>query len=132
MLRSPGDPQSLLGISRFSLLLPPRCKRLGFLHTQHPRQPIRANEAASPTAEHAVFLCMRHQQRCTRTQKELFLHCFVLEKEDIFHKFVYVLFLFLYSEFIMSLSNERESDLSAFISIPFHPHPPHNRGGLRS
>lgn len=119
LLRSPGDPQSLPGISRFSLLLPPRCKRPGLLHTQHPRRPIRANDVASPTAEHAVFLCMGHRQRCTKTQKGLFIHCFVLEKEDVFHKLMYVLFMFLYSEFVVSLYNESVTVIS-LLSFPFH------------
>lgn len=49
----------------------------------------------------------------------MFLHCFILEKEEVFHKFIYVLFMFLYAEFIMGLSNESVNVLMiSLLSLP--------------
>lgn len=54
-----------------------------------------------------------------KTQRGLFIHCFVLEKEDVFHKLMYVLFMFLYSEFVVSLYNESVTVIS-LLSFPIH------------
>lgn len=54
-----------------------------------------------------------------KTQKELSSHCFVLEKENVFHKLMYVLFMFLYSEFVVGLSKESVNVIS-LLSFPFH------------